>query len=367
MKVGTTKELLLNAIIIAERIAGRKESLPVLSCVYFDADKTLTLQSTNLEAGIKVGIASDVEDKGVVAVPASILSQTIRSIGNEKVILKTEDGNLLVESRGTKTLIKAVPHEEFPTLPESGKQRGVSLSREKFLRGLQSTLYAASSSMIRPELGSIFVSIKQSGVVFVATDSFRLAEKTVVGAAGKDDGEILIPLKHANELAYILERLMEDTVELAVEDSQLVLTSGEVRFVSRTVDAQFPAYKEIVPKSKDFATEATVLKADFAEMLKKARVFAGAEQHVGLHIYPKKKIFSATARSSDVGEMSDSIDAAISGEDLDINFHIGYLGDCLSSIESDSITLSFAGVGRPLVIKGVSDASFLYLVMPLNR
>lgn len=365
MKIGTTKEKILNAILLAERISGKKETLPVLSCVLFDAGKELTLRATNLEAGIEIQVAAEVEEKGVVAVPAAILSQTIRSITGEKISFRTEEGNLLVESRGTKTLIKAIPHEEFPVLPSSSGKGGSTLSREKFLKGLQATMYAASTSMIRPELGSVYVSIKQSGIVFVATDSFRLAEKTIVGAAGKDGGELLIPLKHANELSYVLERLSEENVQLMIEESQLVLSCGETHFISRVVDAQFPAYKEIVPK--DFVSEATILKADFAEMLKKARVFAGADQHVGLHVYPKKKIFSATARSNEVGEMSDSIDAALSGEDLDINFHIGYLSDCLTSIESDSITLSFAGVGRPLVIKGVSDASFLYLVMPLNR
>ena len=135
--------------------------------------------------------------------------------------------------------------------------------------------------------------------------------------------------------------------------------------VSRIVDAQFPNYKEIIPKK--FTSEATILKSDFSEMLRKARVFSGNDMHVGLHLYPKKKIFTATARSADVGEMSDDIDAAISGEDLDINFHIGYLSDCLATIQSDSIVLSFAGLGRPLVIRGVSDGSFTYLVMPLNR
>ena len=84
-------------------------------------------------------------------------------------------------------------------------------------------------------------------------------------------------------------------------------------------------------------------------------------------MYPKRKIFSATARSAEVGEMSDLIETAVSGEDLDINFHIGYLADCLPTIESDSIILGFAGAGKPLVVRGVSDPSFTYLVMPLNR
>ena len=102
-------------------------------------------------------------------------------------------------------------------------------------------------------------------------------------------------------------------------------------------------------------------------MLRKARVFSGNDQYVGLHLYPKRKIFTATAQSPDVGEMSDSIDAAISGEDIDINFHIGYLADCIASIDSDSIILGFGGVGKPLVIRGVSDSNFTYLAMPLNR
>lgn len=364
MKLSTTKNQILNAVQLAERIAGKKESLPVLSCILIDVEKHIILKATNLEAGIEAQVLGDIEEKGTLAVPAGIFSQTLRSIGSDKITLRSEDGNLLIESRGTKTLIKAIPHTEFPALPNAGNKKGMQLPREKFLQALQAVAYAASPSMIRPELGSVYVSVKNSGITCVATDSFRLAEKKIVGTS-KTEVDILIPLKHAAELAYILERSQEETVELIAEDTQLIAVLGGVRYISRVIDSQFPNYKDIIPK--DATTEATMLKSDLAEMLKKARVFAGNDQHVGLHVYPKKKIFSATARSADVGEMSDSIDAAISGEDVDINFHIGYIADCLSSIGSDSVTLSFAGQGRPLVIKGVSDASFLYLVMPLNR
>ncbi len=365
MRITTTKSALLNAVILAERIVGKKESLPVLSCILVDAGKNLILRSTNLEAGIEVSVPAEIEESGVVAIPASILSQTLRSISGDKISLKSEESNLLVESRGTKTLIKALPHDEFPTLPASDGKRGVAVPREPFLHGLQDVIYAASPSMIRPELGSVFVTIKSPSITTVATDSFRLAEKTIPGIKAKESSEFLIPVRHGGELIYILERVEDDDVEIIAEESQMIVSMGSTRYISRVVDAQFPNYRDIIPKS--FETEATILKAEFAEMLKKARVFSGNDQHIGLHVYPKKKIFSATARSAEVGEMSDSIDAALTGEDLDINFHIGYLADCLSIIESDSITLQFAGVGRPLVIKGTSDVSFLYLVMPLNR
>ncbi len=275
-----------------------------------------------------------------------------------------DEGNVCIESRGTKTLIKTLSADEFPTLPVDNQKKGVVVSRQKLISGLQSVSYAASTSMIRPELGSILLSFRGSEIVCAATDSFRLAEKTISGVH-TEVMDILIPLRHTSELVHILEKTEGESVEMVTEDSQLVVSAQGVRFVSRVVDGSFPNYHDIIPKDK--VTEATLLKQDLADMLRKARVFSGADQQVGLHIYPSRKVFSATAQSAVVGEMSDSLDAAVSGSDLDINFHIGYIADCLSSIESDSVTLSFAGIGRPLVIRGVSDPSFLYLVMPLNR
>ncbi len=365
MKISTIKEKILNAIHLAERITGKKESLPVLSCVLLDVDKDLTVRATNLEAGIEISVACEVEEKGVIAVPASVLSQTLKSILGDKVTLRVEEGNLVVESKGTKTLIKAIPHEEFPKLGGADGKKGVKLAREKILHGIQSVSYAASPSMIRPELGSVYVSIRNGGVTCVATDSFRLAEKNIIQSGAKDDADVLIPLKHALELSYVLERVPEEEVQFIVEESQMSLAVSGTRYTSRIVDGNFPNYKEIIPKQ--FATEATVLKSDLADVLRKARVFSGNDQHVGLHLYPKRKIFTATARSNDVGEMSDSIDAALSGEDLDINFHIGYLSEALPIMESDSITLGFSGAGKALVMRGISDNSFTYLVMPLNR
>src|SRR3989338_1013635 len=366
MKVITIKEKILSAVVLAERITGKKESLLILSCILIDVGKEISVRSTNLEAGIDIKVQGDVEEKGVVAVTASVLSQTIKSINSEKITLRTEGQNLIIEARGTKTLIKAVPHDEFPKLSkDSCGAKGFSIERERLLGGIKAVSYAPSVSMIKPELGSVYISIKKGGLVCVATDSFRLAEKRVVCSVSSDGGEILIPSKHAGEMMYILERLTDDNVTLSVSDSELAVSSENLQFLSRVVDGTFPNYQEIIPKQ--FVTEATVLKNDFAEMLRKARVFSWNDQNVGLHIYPKKKIFTATAQSSDVGEMSDSIDAAVSGEDIDINFHIGYLADCVASIDSDSIVLSFSGAGKPLVIRGVSDPSFMCLVMPLNR
>lgn len=365
MKFSGTKEKLLHAALIVEKLVGKKESLPVLSCIYLSSGKELVMQATNLEAAVSVAVPGEVGAKGEVAVPASVFIQTLRSISGDKVSLSLEDGNVLIQAKGTKTLIKAVPHQEFPLMKENGSHSGVEVPREALIRGIQSVGYSASVSMIRPELGSVYIAFKDGNIVSAATDSFRLAEKTIRNIKTHSEKEVLLPLKHSNELVHVLERIEVDSVSLGVEDSQISITGEGVVFVSRVIDGSFPNYKEVVPKS--FATEATMLKGDLAELLRKARVFSGQEQRVGLHVYPKKKTFTGTAQSAQVGEMSDTIEAAVSGDEIDIYFNISYISDCLQSIDSDSVVLGFAGPGRPLVMRGVSDQSFMYLVMPLNR
>ena len=39
----------------------------------------------------------------------------------------------------------------------------------------------------------------------------------------------------------------------------------------------------------------------------------------------------------------------------------------MQSIDSDSVSLSFCGISKPLTIKGVSDKTFTYIVMPMNK
>jgi DNA polymerase III subunit beta len=364
MKITLLKEKVLEAVLIAERMVGKKEALPVLSCLHFTVGKDLVVRATNLEAGISLSVPGEVGEKGVIAVPASVCVQTLRSVSGDKVTLRGEGGNLLIESKGTRTLIKATPHDDFPQLVP-GETRGVTVPRIALMRAVQSVSYAASSSMIRPELGSVYIALRGGNIVAAATDSFRLAEKNIKNPLRTEEKDVLIPLKHAGELVHVLERISDETVSLVVEDSQLTVLSAAGAFMSRVADATFPNYKEVIPKS--FTTEAVILKSDFADMLRKARVFSGSDQRVGLHVYPKRKTFSATAQSADVGEMSDALDAALSGGDVDIFFNIAYISECLQSIDADSLTLSFAGPGRPLVVRGVGDASFLYLVMPLNR
>ena len=81
---------------------------------------------------------------------------------------------------------------------------------------------------------------------------------------------------------------------------------------------------------------------------------------------PPFSIFELFSKN-DLGENNIKINTTLSGDDINLCFNYKYIMDCFQSITSDSITLQFSGDKKPMIIKEISDNSFTYLVMPINK
>ncbi len=366
MRATVDKSRFFSGVSVIGRVVGKKESLPVLSCILIEARKgELVLRATNLESALEIHVPAKVEEVGVCAVPATILTQTTRLCRGAQISLAHNEKKLITTSGGSTTTIHTIPHEEFPHITHTKDKNTFTIPRTAFINGIRSVAYAASPSTIRQEFGCIYITYKNNALVFVATDSFRLAEKKINTPTKKQPDDVLIPIKNALDAAASFETQTEEEVEFSIADSQLQAICGETIFASRVVDAVFPNYEAIIPKKT--TTEAVVLKEDLAATLQKANLFSGEQRQIGFHIYPHKKILSTTAQHAVVGDMSDAVDAALSGEDIDINFNTNLIADCIQSIHTDSVALKFSGAGKPLIIQGIGDNTFTYLVMPLNK
>mgnify|MGYP006199794255 CR=1 FL=1 len=110
-----------------------------------------------------------------------------------------------------------------------------------------------------------------------------------------------------------------------------------------------------------------LLRKDFEQALKHTTIFSDSFQKVRLTFTPKKNTLSLYAHNSDVGESIEVITGQVSGNPLDLSFNHRYLSSILSLTSADSLSFTAAGIGRPLIIKGVSDTSLLYLVSPMNQ
>jgi len=365
MKIECVREKLVAAIARAEKITGKNLSLPVLSCVFLEAKgASLIIRATNLDLGIELSLPTKVEREGVVAVPGSILSSFVSQLQGKNVTLESNEGNLLVSTEANSTVIKCMIHDDFPSIPQVTDGKSFSLNAKDFVKGLKAVWYSSSTSSMKPELSSVYIYPDGESVMFVATDSFRLAEKRVQVKKAKDFQQILIPFKNVPEIIRVLEDSNEE-IEIKLNKNQISFSQPSLYLTSRVVDGAFPDYKQIIPK--EFKTEAVVLKQDLVAALKLANLFSDAFKQVNFKLDPSAKLFQIKTRNSDVGENSSRVDAALSGEPIEINYNWKYITDCFQSIDSDSIALHFTAHNRPMIMKGISDNSFTYLVMPMNK
>lgn len=369
MKVECSKENLVDNIAIAEKTTGKNVTLPVLECLFLEArdDNTLTIRATNIDLGIEITIPAKVEESGIAVVPGSVLLSAISSVYDSTTItLLLKDTNIIVSTPRSKTTINTLPVDDFPTLPEIDKDDvSISINTGDFVRGLQNVWYSASTTTIKQELAAVYVYTYDKKIIFVATDSFRLGEKTMTAKKTAEFEPILIPIKNVVEIIKVLEFLGDQDVDVYLNENQISFKTDSLYLTSRLIDGNFPDYRQILPK--EFSSEVILLKQDFINILKKINIFSDKSNQVQFEILPSKKKVILKAHNQDVGETIETIDAAVTGEDLTINFNHKYIADALSSINSDSISLSFTGLSKPMVMKGISDASFLYLVMPMNK
>jgi DNA polymerase-3 subunit beta len=368
MKVTCLKKDLYEAVDITSRVISNSVTLPVLRCIVFEViDKNkLELRATNLELGIKKTLPAEAKREGSVAIPAHALSAALKSSPQQtKAELELVDGSVVLTIGGSKTTIKTIPLDDFPTIPAPENKTKHTIPTESLITGVRSVLYSASTSLIKPELASVYMYHQDDSLVFVATDSFRLAEKKIQYKTKKELPTVIMPVRNITELIRILESGPTGDVEVIIDEDQYSVQKEGLYVTSRIIDGSFPDYKSILPT--EVTTEVVVLKEDLLTTFKKAQIFSDKFGQVTLHIYPKNKTFTISARNNDVGEIFDSLQGALTGNDIDISFNHRYLIDVFPSIHADSISLTFSGQGKPLIVKGVGDTSFTYLVMPMNR
>jgi DNA polymerase III subunit beta len=366
MKIECIKEQLEEALVKADKIAGKNTTLPVLSGFYLDAHQnTLTIKATNLDLGISIQIPVKVTEPGVVVIPAHVITSFVSSLTKDRnITLSTKDQVVEIKTNSTKTNLKTLPSEEFPIIPEVGEDNVFTIPARDFVFGIKSVIYAAAAGSVKPELSSIAVTHEGDYLTFAATDSFRLAEKKVRIKKMPHFKQILIPQKNALEIIKIFDK-GEEEISISIEEHQLALRSGGVYLTSRIIEGNFPDYRQIIPKQT--TTSAVVLKQDLINSLKTSLIFSDSFNQLTLKLNPIAKSFEIETRNSTLGENTHNVDAVIEGEEITINVNHRYFTDCFQSLMADSITLSFSGQAKPILVSGIGDTSFLYLVMPMNQ
>jgi len=372
MKVEILKENLKNGLNIVEKIVGKNLSLPILDNVLIGTeDSFLSLSSTDLETAIKLWILTKIVKKGQVVVPAKFLSSFVSLLPDEKITLEEKKQGLYIECKSFKNQIQGFNPEEFPLIPEFKDLEYLEVDNKKLCQGLSQIVDVASPSQSRPEISGIYFIFSKNIIKIVATDSFRLAEKSItLESPVKRDISFILPQKPAREIINILgER--DGKVKIYFSPNQTLfefpmkdMPHPQVQIVSRLIEGEYPNYEEIIPTK--FKTHVVVKRDEFLSQVKAASLFSGKINEVKIRVDAESKEVQVSAKDPDIGESQSSIPAKIDGETIEVSFNHKFLIDGLLNIKSSEIIFDMSKEEGPCVLKPVGDASYIYVVMPIK-
>lgn len=381
MVFSCTQENLKRALAVVGALSGKNINLPVLNNVLVHADATaIKLAATNLELAVHVAMRGKTDKAGEFTVPAKLFLDCVNLLPEDKVEVELAGSTVKVTCRQSSNSIKGLSASEFPLIPEIDHGTSLYIDVPAFKTALKQVTFAASTVESRPELTGVLFDANPAhapgSLVLAATDSYRLAERTVplldrAGAKSSDRPlRVIVPSRSLNEVARILALYGEDEldgqVEVLVGESQIAFRFGEVEVLSRIIDGRYPDYRPIIPDRR--VTEATAGREELAHAVKGAALFSKSGL-CDVHLNLESDGIRVAAVEGQLGASESMVPAAVTGPQNHIAVNYRYLLEGLNAAPGQKIRLKMIDAANPCVLTPEASApqDFIYIVMPIKQ
>ncbi|MFC1678316.1 DNA polymerase III subunit beta [Patescibacteria group bacterium] len=375
MKLTTLQENLKNGLTTVNHVAGKNTNLPILNNVLIEVkDGNIKLTTTDLEIGVITTIRGKVEKEGTYTIDAKVISEFAALLPNKKVEIEKKDNKFLVKCDNYKISIKGQEAEEFPLIPTIEKEEFFSVELGALKSALTQVIFSTSAGETRVELSGVFFHINKESLTLAATDSYRLAEKTIkINTNSKEEKSVIVPARALQETLRIISNLRpgegveeKNEIKFYLSENQILFSLGNTELVSRLIEGQYPDYRQIIPTTHQ--TSALVSRGEFIRAVKASSIFSKTGiNDINLDFPLGKNTVIISSASGQTGESVVELSAKVSGVDNGIVMNYRYLLDGLNNIEGDNIKIEVTNGNTPCAFKPEKDEDYLYIVMPIKQ
>ncbi len=388
MHVVCLQENLAKGLSLVGRVVSSRTTLPVLSNIMVKAEEPaqIRLSATNLDITVSCWLAAKVDEEGATTVPARLFSEFINTLPAEQVSmsLSVRTEQLHVSCDRADANFKVIDASEFPIIPEAGETT-LQLAPPVLRQMISQVVFASSTDESRPNLTGVLLNAHGDTLKMVATDGYRLSlRSTTLPVAVAEPTNVLIPARSLAEVGRGAADADDERmamISVTPNRSQAIFQlngkeadgKGKGSFhrlavVSQLIEANFPKYEAIIPKSHTVRIQVST--AEFLQAARRAYLFVRDSNNiVKLSITPgdpgRLHFF---ASSQELGDHESELDVVGEGEAMEIAFNVRFLIDVLSVIDTPEVALELTTSNRPGVIKPVGSGAegFLHVIMPMN-
>lgn len=371
MRFVIERAVLLKTLGHVQNIVERRNTVPVLSNVRIEANSQgISFKATDMDTEITEVVDAKILENGAITAPAHMMYDIVRKLsdGSEvELIYPDEKDQLSIASGRSKFSLSTIGIEDFPVISTDSLPTTFVMKKEELKDVIDRTQFAASTEETRYYLNGLYIHPKNEGETkvlrIVATDGHRLAcVETPLpdGAAGMQG--VILPRKTVSEIRKLLDDAATDDIQISLSDSKVRFTLEDITLASKLIDGTYPDYERVIPTENDKILELKV--KDLATAVD--RVSVVAERTRAIKMITNKNHVIVTTSSPDLGSAIEEIEAEYDNESLEIGYNFRYLLDILGEIKGETARFSFSDSSSPSVIHDTSDASAIYVLMPMR-
>ena len=352
MKFSINQSELQNALSVVLKGIATRSTLPILSGIYLDAhDDTLTLQATDLELSIQYSVSALIEETGKAVVPGKLFSEIVKNLPD------------VITCDTASFSIKTLDAEDFPGFPHVDVQQEVSIPFTQFASMVKRVARVVSKDESRAILTGVLITLEDTTLKMVATDSYRLAiTEAELPESSAEEFQAVIAGSFLQEISSLPRS--EDDLKLALAENQIVVTYHDTVFINRRLEGNFPNYRQLLPDS--YATRVSMDVGHLVAGVKRTSLLGQTSSPVRFDINMASQTVQLSAVAQDVGSAQETLSCEGEGEDVEIAFNYAYVLDGLSSVNTDNVFLEVQSSMKPGIFKADEGENFLYLVMPVR-
>ena len=371
MKFTIDKGVLLENLVNVAKAISTKNIIPILNGIKFEMNKEgLKLTASDSELTIQSFIdkkdIKHVDEEGTIIIQSKYIIDIIRKMPSDLINFEIIDGlKIKIYTDNNQYSLNCLDPKEYPSVKLEEHKSPIILKANIFKNVINQTSFAISNQELRPLLTGINLKINGDVLECVATDSYRLAKKTLkLDEVVKNEVNVVIPGKNLIEFEKIMED-NEDNVELHVFNNKILFKYSNILFQSNILSGTYPNTSNLIPT--EFEIIVNCSSKDYYDAVDRAALLTQSKDKNIVKMELNKNELMIKSFASEIGKVEEKIVVETSSKsDIDISFSAKYMLDALKTIKEDNIVILLNSDVKPIVIKAIDDESLIQLILPIK-
>ncbi|MCB9534750.1 MAG: DNA polymerase III subunit beta [Myxococcales bacterium] len=370
MKFVVNRDLFTRALARIQGVVSRKATMPVLSNVLLEASGAdqLRVAATDLDVTFDGQLAARTTEPGRITVDGKRLFEVVRSLPGEEVDVEVGDEErVTLRCKNTEFVLLGMSADSYPKLPSLDGLELVDADGSVLRELLERTMFSVSTDESRPNLNGVyFRCLGDDRIRMVSTDGHRLSQGERAAGRGapipERDG-VIIPRKGVTELKRLLDEVGAE-IAFGFLENNLVVSAGDLSLFVRLIDANFPDYRQVIPKSSE--RHVVLQRVPFLNSLKRIEILASERTH-GVRIELAPGTMTLISNNPDLGSAREEVAIeGYDGGDLVIAFNAKYMREILGILSAEKVELALNEALSPGLIREHENQDYLFVVMPMR-